>query len=155
MQHVKAKPPVLDIPSALNKVIERRIKELGLTKKDVADALWIGRVNLWARFSGKVYWTFPELVSLGEILRMPISEFVRQAEREVMGSKQPVEVTLRFESIAEANRFLKGAQVSDRYKGELTPLQFLTASLDDFVTDNTKVPYKEHSALFCSMKRCL
>jgi hypothetical protein len=82
MKHVKAKAPSRDVPSALNKVILRRIEELGVTKKAVADALWINRVNFYYRTTGKVGWTFLEVVSLSEILRMSVTELVRQAERQ-------------------------------------------------------------------------
>jgi hypothetical protein len=83
----------LDVPNALNKVIKRRISELGLQRQFIADSLWIARTDLYNRLVGRVYWSFPELVSLSEVLRMPVYELVRLAVREARedGKVHPAE----------------------------------------------------------------
>lgn len=91
MRRARVKAPALDVPAALNVVIKRRISELELKREQVANALWIARTDLYNRLTGKVYWSFPELVSISEILDIRVDRLITLA---VLEAKQNGKVHL-------------------------------------------------------------
>jgi hypothetical protein len=71
-----------------------------------------------------------------------------------MARRSPHEVALRFESRAEATKFLKAA-MKEGSKHGVGALRFYTIAEDAQLGGATSDDYQEHAALLNHMKRCL
>jgi hypothetical protein len=71
-----------------------------------------------------------------------------------MTRKVPHEIALRFESRAEATKFLKAAMKEGSRHG-VGALRFYTIAMDARTGGAEGDDYQEHAALLNHMKRCL